>query len=178
MTTEYYETFGGVVLAFVGDRGSEGVCSFRAGEGTWHYEPWGSKAWDAWHQEVYRNFRADVVDAPPVPLPPLPEITAQSWASNFQPEAELRDGPLVEYVRDAQGGQITVFYVVQEDKYESLMGDGCVVAACFQAQRFAEVTVDPTGSLRSTPPWRDSERLSPAKSRCRSNAYFASGGFG
>ncbi|MEW6279309.1 MAG: hypothetical protein AB1758_11840 [Candidatus Eremiobacterota bacterium] len=119
MQVEWFETFDGVVVAFAGT----GVFALRGSE--WHYHPGNSREWDAYHQAVYRNHRAERIE--PAGLPPLPEVpeARMDWLDNFtRVEDRSLRGPLHEKVARAPGGRATVYVVLVEDPYETSFGDG------------------------------------------------------
>lgn len=88
-------------------------------------------AWDGCHQEIYRNFRGERLDARKlaergVALPPLEayrERPAVSWQDNFPAEIPL-ERVASEVRRLIAGSALTVFVVMAEDAYETSFGDG------------------------------------------------------
>lgn len=87
--------------------------------------------WDAVHQRIYRNFRADRISKEDLPanLPPPPDSIPPE-ALNPPPPAPLKqflaaDYPVLnQYLHQCDGGASVYFLVLGEDQYESLQGDG------------------------------------------------------
>ncbi len=85
--------------------------------------------WDAVHQRVYRNFRADRISRDQLPpnLPPPPESIAPELLLPLSPPPEVflrADYPRLEKRLQERDGAIPLFLVLMEDLYESLHGDG------------------------------------------------------
>lgn len=127
---EAYETFSGTLLVFLGLQGSDGVLRLSKA-GAWEFLPAGSVAWDGYHQEIYRNFRGDPLDANAlaergIVLPPLAEYRNRpgvSWQDNFPSELPLAEVP-AELRQRLAPGTFPVFLVMEEDGYETSLGDG------------------------------------------------------
>jgi hypothetical protein len=108
--------------------GSGGL--LRRASGGWDFLPVGSRDWDAYHQEIYRNSRGERLDAKALAergltLPPLDEYRnrpAVSWEDNFPSEVELKQFPPA--VARLLGNEATVYVVMLEDGYETSFGDG------------------------------------------------------
>jgi hypothetical protein len=99
-------------------------------EPKWEYlHPDGAR-WDAVHQRVYRNFRADRInrDQLPVNLPPPPDSIAPDLLLPLPPpppEIFLRsDYPNLDKRLQERGGAMPLYLVLMEDLYESSSGDG------------------------------------------------------
>jgi hypothetical protein len=98
----------------------------------WEYVSGADDRWDAWHQEVYRNHRAQRrgpddlarlgVPTPP-PAPPIGSVPPT-------PPPQLRASAVPDAVRRRLGGAPrTVFVLFEEDEYESCFGDGVFLYA-------------------------------------------------
>ncbi len=129
---EFFEREG-MVLAFLGVRGDQGVFVFRQEGGReWSFCPVNSILWDTYHQETYRNFKSDPVKSEEIenrlpPLPPVPEVTHVEWENQFtqvKDRSILREGRLFSRVRNAPDQTLIAYYVLVEDPYESSFGDG------------------------------------------------------
>jgi hypothetical protein len=99
-------------------------------EPKWEYlHPDGAR-WDAVHQRVYRNFRADRInrDQLPADLPPPPDsITPEQLLPlpPLPPEIFLRsDYPNLDKRLQESDGAMPLYLILMEDRYESLHGDG------------------------------------------------------
>lgn len=127
---EAYETFSGTVLVFLGLQGSDGALRLSQG-GAWEFLPAGSLAWDGYHQEIYRNFRGDPLDAKALadrglelpPLGPYRNRPGVSWQDNFPSKMPLAEVP-AELRPRLSPGMFPVFLVMMEDGYETSFGDG------------------------------------------------------
>ncbi|MEK7467370.1 MAG: hypothetical protein AAB074_08150 [Planctomycetota bacterium] len=129
---DFRELDGGVV-AFLGAEGFEGVLQFREAQG-WLLHAAGSLAWDAFHQQAYRNFRGerlspDDVRSRGIPLPAIPEGDGlpplKNWSDNFRSSLPLKEVPRpIRWRVEAASGAKPAWVVLEEDLYESAQGDG------------------------------------------------------
>lgn len=138
---EAFETLSGTLVVFLGLQGSDGLLRLSRG-GAWEFLPAGSLDWDGYHQEIYRNFRGDRLDAEAltrrgIALPPLGEYRTRpsvSWPSNFPSEMPLPDVPPEQRPLLTRGA-FSVFLVLYEDGYETAFGDGKYL---YPARAFAD----------------------------------------
>ena len=99
-------------------------------EPKWEFLQPDSERWDAVHQRVYRNFRADRInrDQLPANLPPAPESIAPELLippPPPPPETFLRTNyAKLDERLQKHDGAMPVFLVLVEDMYESRNGDG------------------------------------------------------
>jgi len=110
------------------------ICAIRPNdpEPKWEFLPTNGAHWDAVHQRVYRNFRADRIDKEQLPpsLPPPPtEVPLEVMNPPPPPPTKpvrAEDFPVVaEYLHTCSGRGTAAFHLVLfEDTYESLNGDG------------------------------------------------------
>lgn len=110
------------------------ICAIRpnAPEPKWEFLPTDSAHWDAVHQRVYRNFRADRIEKDQLPpsLPPPPtEVPLEVMSPPPPPPPKpihTEDFPVVaEYLHSCSGRGTAAFHLVLcEDRYESACGDG------------------------------------------------------
>jgi len=155
---DFYDLEGNL-LAFIGPGGVGGVLQFSE-SGGWRLHTAGSVVWDAFHQAAFRNFRAEHVSADDVRargilLPTVPEMPPEKpWSSNFRSSLPLKDVPRALRLKLEAAGQITVHLVLEEDLYESALGDGRFLypAAVFweleKARKFALPTPQMSRTLR------------------------------
>ncbi len=132
-TIEYYVTFSGSIIAFTGKGGCDGVLVYNPAQG-WIAHGAGSLMWDQFHQEVYRNFRAEQLNEDqlkgrniPLATPDREAIPATpSWKSNFLWEVKCSDVPpeILSRVKARMPLKTEVHLVLMEDKYETSFGDG------------------------------------------------------
>lgn len=133
VTFEFYDGWNGNVYACATPMGFDGIfCLYPSEvEQTWQFLAPQSPHWDAAHQAIYRNFRADKIrDAaiiaalPSLPqLPPGPHPTRASYELPASPIL-LADFPKVAQLLQSHGGKIPVYVILSEDTYETMMGDG------------------------------------------------------
>lgn len=131
---ELYETDSGVIVAFLGSWGSDGLLSFHERSG-WTFHPAGSVAWDSFHQDVNRNFKANRLTSEDlerrgIPLPPADQYNgtpAVAWKDQFNSEISLSAVPpgILDRLREDGTRQRSVYLVLYEDVYETAFGDGC-----------------------------------------------------
>ena len=129
---DFHDLDGGLV-AFIGPEGFQGVLQFREAQG-WLLHAAGSLAWDALHQAAYRASRGDRlkpedVRARGIPLPAIPESDnlppLKDWSENFRSSLPLQDVPRpIRWRVEAAAGPKPAFLVLEEDLYESALGDG------------------------------------------------------
>ena len=101
-------------------------------EPKWEFLPIDSARWDAVHQRVYRNFRADRIEKDQFPafLPPPPtELPPEAINPPPPPPPKpirTEDFPVVtEYLHNSEGrGTAAIHLVLCEDIWESSYGDG------------------------------------------------------
>jgi hypothetical protein len=122
-----------LVLAFCGTWGAYGVyrCWLNddLGKIRWEFCAPESKTWDAYHQKVFRQHRAEACgDDLCARLPPLPDGFPPPSALHVAEKAvraSVKPGRRVlQAVRAAPDGRLAVFVVLYEDRYESIFGDG------------------------------------------------------
>lgn len=118
------------IRAFVGVLGDRGVFVLPEGGSSWTYHPANSLMWDSAHQAAYRNSKSDRLDEKETRglprLPATPEVASIPWSANFAlTKSELlRSRVLVQWVAGQAGGEAAVHYLLWEDSYESMFGDG------------------------------------------------------
>lgn len=110
------------------------ICAIRPSdpEPKWEFLATNGAHWDAVHQRVYRNFRADRIERENLPpsLPPPPTEVPAEIINPPPPPPEkpicTEDFPVVtEYLHTCLGhGTAAIHLVLYEDTYESLHGDG------------------------------------------------------
>ncbi|MBI2266401.1 MAG: hypothetical protein HYU64_14750 [Armatimonadetes bacterium] len=133
MELEFYELEENI-LCFLGTRGDRGILRSPGG-GPWEYHPPGSLAHDSFHQQVYRNFKADLLTSKGLEERGilLPDTAAYEgsvqgvrWEDNFESEVELREVPpgLRPELGRGDGEPLDVYLVLLEDAYETGFGDG------------------------------------------------------
>lgn len=133
---ELFETDCGMILAFMCARGECGVLAYSCEKKSWEYYPAGSLNWDAWHQSVYRNFRAnrltlDDLQKRSIPAPPTEENPDQSvnmeWKDNFVSElhfSQIEPKALADLKKWSQNEWKSLYLIMSEDEYETQLGDG------------------------------------------------------
>lgn len=133
MKIEIYLTESTVII-FIGTWGDVGLLIHRGGD-NWEYHQAGSFPWDSFHQQVYRNFRAETLTVENlkergVPLPDIEKYLhkthCKSWEDNFASEIQFSIVParLLSKFRQQDGGTIGTHLVLIEDCYETGLGDG------------------------------------------------------
>ncbi len=98
----------------------------------WEFLIPNSPNWAWVHQRIYRNPRVEEIRPEhfPAPLPPLPETPPGPFPESedyFLPEKPLQASayPLVrKFLNGQQGKSAKVFIVLEEDRYETMLGDG------------------------------------------------------
>lgn len=130
---EIFDIFSGPVVAFLGDYGLNGVLVYRPSEG-WEFYNTGSTTWDAFHQTVYRNFRADSLtkldlEERGIPYPPVEQYKNQpiiNWQDNFTSEISIgKISPrCLKLIRQWPLNKGIFYIVLEEDEYETSFGDG------------------------------------------------------
>ncbi len=101
-------------------------------EPRWEFLPIDGSRWDAVHQRVYRNFRANRIAMEQLPssLPPLPtQLPPEAINPPPSPTPKpirTEDYPVVTtYLKSCSGvGTAAIHLVLYEDNYESACGDG------------------------------------------------------
>ncbi len=142
-----YELYrdGDLVLGFCGTAGLDGVYRYRLcrqpilrlirkllRQDQWKFCPPGTKAWDFYHQKVYRQHRAERCSPADLGglVPPLPIEFPPPRAPNVldPPPPRSRDvlpgSRVYEAVRAFRDARLPVYVVLREDLYESVSGDG------------------------------------------------------
>ena len=131
---EWYRTDSDLILGFCGRKGFGGVyCYWLDQSDTWEFFHAGTKEWDRFHQKVYWQGRADPIKfselkgkVPPVPAKPPRNAKPNVYAL---PEKEVpyRSVPnkLLERIIACPGRRLPVYVVLMEDRYETVLGDGC-----------------------------------------------------
>lgn len=131
---EIYDVQSGPIVAFIGAAGFGGVLIHRPDSG-WEFYPVGSTAWDLNHQAVFRNFRGDSLTLsdlekrgipPPPPVEQFANRGIMEWGENFIWEVSFSEVPnrCLEKLRAWPGGTGTFHIVLEEDEYETGLGDG------------------------------------------------------
>lgn len=103
---------------------------FTRRDTTWSFHPEQGRSWDRLHQAIYRDgrFVSPLTPAQVAELPPLPaveEAAAQTWADSLgrgDRQHTSRVPLLAEALADGQ--ERTVYVVLDEDTYETAVGDG------------------------------------------------------
>jgi hypothetical protein len=174
-TATFYETDGSVI-ACVGTRATTAMFRLRRLPLTampeWQWLSPSSEAFDYFHQTIYRNERADVLDGERhQDLPPLPDEVTQAMIQEqtVEPDAKVSviEFPYIgQYLAERPGQSMQVYVVLREDKYETACGDGCYryFDSVFLQPRHAkdrinsiEVGGDYSGSLRQLNIRRDGQ---------------------
>ena len=120
----------GKILASIGVWASSGMFVLReddAGDPYWHWLHPDSKSWSAFHQRMYKTFRAyslsdeQIKTLPAVPSPPpfvpmAPPIRVPAKASDYPELSTL--------LKSTPGQKVDVWVLLHEDLYESMYGDG------------------------------------------------------
>lgn len=115
------------------DRGSNG---FFVRHGTdpavrWDFVVPGSTRWDSLHQNIYYAHHdydfcpQETVDTLPA-VPPVPDFERIKWEDNFIPQEKffIKDYPYLVKKLTENKGAMTFWFVLNEDLYETLYGDG------------------------------------------------------
>lgn len=131
MSVEWYELFSGDFAAMT----PGGVFLWSPEAPVWRWHPYDSDRWDAVHQAIYRNHRAEVLDGPPAGAPPLPEPGPRTVPHRDDPGAWATDPRLIRWVGEAR----SAWLVLHEDLGESSFGDGVFryVVGCFPTEQQA-----------------------------------------
>ena len=135
MGIAYYKSFDNdAVYACVGPMACEALFRLReppVGDRSWEFLVPDSPAWDSTHQSIYRNPRVEAVKPEDVvSLPPLPDIPRgpfPSWKEHFLPKHPVRASTFPRVAALFEAGTreaVTVFVVLFEDTYETVLGDG------------------------------------------------------
>lgn len=131
---EWYRTDSDLILGFCGRKGSGGVyCYWPDQSDTWEFFHAGTREWDHFHQKVYWQGRADPIKfselkgkVPPVPPKPPRNPKPNVYAL---PEKEApytsATKELLERITACEGKRLPVYVVLMEDRYETVLGDGC-----------------------------------------------------
>ena len=122
----------GTIVAFIGTRGFDGVYKLCSSK-DWEFRPPGSREWDAFHQAAYRNARAvpltwDEMKERGIPLPPAagerPCEIGEDGDEDGLPLRSLSWSIRRKLRASSKGQWISLFLLLEEDEYETLMGDG------------------------------------------------------
>lgn len=128
----YYESDGGYIYACVGPMAAEGLFrhpGFERPGNTWEWIPGTSSIWNFAHQAIYRNGRWDELTSDKAAqLPPVvaevsdegamaPSVETETFAASTFPW-------LYRLLQQSPESVAPIFVVLQEDTYESLLGDG------------------------------------------------------
>jgi len=133
---EDYEIFelGFTIIVFLGARGDKGLLLHHQ-KGRWDFHHYGSIAWDSFHQQVYRNFKAETLSLTDleqrgIKMPALGEYMqgtrGLSWTDNFSSEAPFDKVPagVLRKLKSLSVDPADVYLVLLEDFYETSLGDG------------------------------------------------------
>lgn len=124
LNVDYFD-LDGPIVACVGERAFKGMFKFDPVSNVWELLDPSSEKFDAYHQAIYRNFRAEYLDSTTVlKLPPLLAIV-RPGAEQESSELMKNDYPKVAALLEQMGGAYRIFIVLREDTYESSQGDGC-----------------------------------------------------
>jgi hypothetical protein len=132
MTREWYQLDDdGVVVVFCGFYGFDGAFRiFPRQDPKWEFCPPGTRAWDNYHQAAFLRGRyerrdpADCADLPPLPesWPPPADIVVHDPPEPYAFEG--RPGSRLWNLVERRRGGLEVFVVLEEDPYETAVGDG------------------------------------------------------
>ena len=120
---QYYQTDGGVIFAYV-DGKRELFRLRKTPVIVWEHIASESFEWDQVHQAIFRNHRFDLVQDEDLlqDIPPLPEVVhvqvkpQETFAANDFPYIAAK-------VKNTRGGRLPLIILLDEDWYESRMGD-------------------------------------------------------
>lgn len=131
---EWYRTDSDLILGFCGRKGFGGVyCYWLDQSDIWEFFHAGTKEWDRFHQKVYWQGRADPIKfrelkgkVPPVPPKP-PRSVKPNVSALPEKEAPYTSATkeLLEKITSCEGKRLPVYVVLMEDRYETVLGDGC-----------------------------------------------------
>jgi hypothetical protein len=131
---EWFRTDSDLILGFCGKKGSWGVYRYWLNESdTWEFCHAGTKEWDRYHQKVYWKGDADPIEfnelkdkVPPIPRK-LPPRSIRDLVDIPEKEAPYTSvtNRLLEKINVCHGGRLSVYVVLMEDRYETVLGDGC-----------------------------------------------------
>ena len=131
---EWYRTDNDLILGFCGKKGHIGVYRYWLNRSDdWEFCPAGTKLWDRYHQMVYWQGRADPCtvkelkgEVPPLPrkFPPPTRYHITDPPEQETPNA-LAGSKLYERVNSVPDKRLAVYVVLMEDRYETVLGDGC-----------------------------------------------------
>jgi hypothetical protein len=122
---------GTTVVVFCGAFGTDGLYRIVASPAArWEFCPIGTRLWDWYHQAAFYAHRAEPTRALDHPeLPPLPAGWPPDPATTRLDETEssvhAQPGGAIWRVVERAGGELPVFIVLEEDTYETALGDGC-----------------------------------------------------
>lgn len=123
------------VYACIGPMGGNAVFRLRrplASDASWEFLVPNSPIWDAVHQRIYRNPRVEEV-SPDEFEPRLPSLTEiprgpfPEWREYFLPEHPINASQyssVSKFLKGEEDETATVFVVLHEDRYETMLGDG------------------------------------------------------
>jgi hypothetical protein len=153
LSIEWYRTDNDLILGFCGKKGHRGVYLYWLNRSDdWEYCPAETKAWDHYHQMVYWQGRADSCtfeelkgEVPPLPreFPPPTRYHVTDPPEKGTPNA-LAGSKLFERVNSVSDKRLPVYVVLEEDRYETVFGDGCFrnFESAFLDRRSAESHVE------------------------------------
>ena len=92
----------------------------------WEWVQRGTGLWDAIHQQIYRNFRATRLQQSEVDtLPPIPDAATEPARHDDPTSFRSAEFPfLSRFLQTEDNSTSQVIVVLDEDTYESSMGDG------------------------------------------------------
>ncbi len=128
---ELYKTESGLIVLFLGERGSDGAMAYLPKAG-WKFQERGGDTWESLHQTVYRDARAmrwppEALEESGIPLPSIERLPARGGRTEHLgaevPFAALPPGFLSKLKAWAKGHD-RLFLILHEDTYETNHGDG------------------------------------------------------
>jgi hypothetical protein len=122
---DWYELDSGAIVAVVLSGGPSGLFILPVNATSWGWYPVDTDGWDAAHQRIFRQHRADRLGKAPAHVPPLPmSVPALLPIDRDDLGAMGANASLMKWVAAAPSLNRTAFVVLEEDSYESAVGDG------------------------------------------------------